>query len=150
MIAIDTNLLVYAHRADSPWHDAASAKVRELAESRSAWAIPWPCLHEFLAIVTHPRIYDPPTPLARALDQVSAWLGSPSLTLLAEGHDHWPVLRELIRAGRVVGPQVHDARIAALCRAHGVRELWSADRDFGRFGGIVVKNPLLPKAGSKE
>jgi hypothetical protein len=70
--------------------------------------------------------------------------------LLAEGHDHWPVLRELIRAGRVVGPQVHDARVAALCRAHGVRELWSADRDFGRFGGIVVKNPLLPKAGSKE
>jgi uncharacterized protein len=148
MIAVDTNLLVYAHRADSPWHDAAAEIVRGLAESRAAWAIPWPCLHEFLSIVTHPRIYDPPTALAKALDQASAWLESPSLALLAEGHDHWAVLRDLLRAGRVVGPQVHDARVAALCRTHGVRELWSADRDFGRFRGLVVKNPLLADPGS--
>jgi uncharacterized protein len=143
LIAVDTNLLVYAHRGDSTWHDAAAGCVRGLAESRAAWAIPWPCLHEFLAIVTHPRIYDPPTPLAKALDQASAWLESPSLALLAEGHDHWRVLGDLVRAGRVVGPQIHDARIAALCTAHGVRELWSADRDFGRFRGLVVRNPLL-------
>ena len=73
--------------------------------------------------MTHPRIYDPPTPLAKALGQVEAWLESPSLALLAEGHDHWPVLRDLVRSGRIVGPQVHDARVAALCAAHGVREL---------------------------
>jgi toxin-antitoxin system PIN domain toxin len=143
MIAVDTNLLVYAHRADSTWHDKAATLVRHLAEGRAAWSIPWPCIHEFLAIVTHPRIYDPPTPLIRALDQVDAWLESPSLALLSEGHDHWQVLRRLVRAGRVVGPQVHDARVAALCAAHGVRELWSADRDFGRFRGMVVRNPLL-------
>jgi hypothetical protein len=143
MIAVDTNLLVYAHRADSAWYESAAATVRDLAEGRAAWAIPWPCVHEFLAIVTHPRIYDPPTPLAKALDQVDAWLESPSLALLAEGHDHWQVLRELVRKGKVVGPQVHDARVAALCAAHGVRELWTADRDFGRFRGLTVRNPLL-------
>ncbi len=143
MIAVDTNLLVYAHRADSGWHDAAAATVRRLAEGRAAWAIPWPCLHEFLAIVTHPRIYDPPTPPAEALEQVDAWLESPSLALLAEAHDHWPTLSALVRAGRVVGGAVHDARIAALCRSHGVRELWSADRDFGRFPDVVVRNPLV-------
>lgn len=144
MIALDTNLLVYAHRADSEWHDRASACLRELAEGRAAWAIPWPCLHEFLAIATHPGIYDPPTPGEAALDQVDAWLESPSLVLLAEGDEHWAQLRPLLEAGRATGPRVHDARVAALCLAHGVRELWTADRDFSRFPSLVTRNPLAP------
>ena len=143
MIAVDTNILVYAHREDSPWHAAALHAVTGLAEGRSAWAIPWPCVHEFIAIVTHPRIYRPPTPLAIALDQVSAWLESPTLVRLAENESYWDALRECLLAGRVAGPQVHDARIAALCLAHGVRELWTHDRDFGRFSGLVVRNPLV-------
>ncbi len=143
MIAIDTNLLVYAHREDAPWHDAADARIRELAEGRTAWAIPWACLHEFLAIVTHPRIYAPPTPLAVAVDQVDAWLESPSLTLLAESEIYWPALRTALQEGRIAGPLVHDARVAALCRLHGVRELWSADKDFSRFPGLPVRNPLV-------
>lgn len=102
-----------------------------------------PCLHEFLAIVTHPRIYDPPTPLAKALDQVEAWLESPSLALLAEPAAHWSTLRPLLEGGRIAGPQVHDARIVALCQQHGVRELWSADRDFSRFAGLPGVNPLV-------
>ena len=143
MIAVDTNILVYAHREDSPFHEAAFRRVAELAEGLASWAIPWPCLHEFLAIVTHPRIYAPPSPLARALDQVEAWCGSPTLVLLAETAEHWRYLRGVLEGGRIAGPQVHDARIAALCRQHGVRELWSADRDFGRFAGLAVANPLV-------
>jgi uncharacterized protein len=145
VIAVDTNILVYAHREDSPFHQAAFEWMAELAEGPATWAIPWPCLHEFLAIVTHPRIYMPPTPLAKALDQVDAWLESPTLALLAESATHWPVLRALLTDGRIAGAQVHDARVAALCRQHGVRELWSADRDFSRFAGLVVVNPLLKK-----
>lgn len=143
MIAVDTNILVYAHREDSPFHEAAFGCIAELAQGAAAWAIPWPCLHEFLAIVTHPRIYAPPTPLARVLDQVDAWLESPSVALLSESATHWSSLRALLAAGQVVGPQVHDARVAALCRQHGVRELWSADRDFSRFAGLTVFNPLV-------
>jgi hypothetical protein len=143
VIAVDTNILVYAHREDSPFHAAAFRRVAELAEAPATWAIPWPCLHEFIAIVTHPRIYAPPTPLPRALDQADAWLESPTLTMLAESTAHWPTLRALLIAGRVAGPLVHDARVAALCRQHGVRELWSADRDFGRFAGLAVVNPLV-------
>lgn len=142
MIAIDTNVLVYAHRADSEWHDRAAARVRELAEGRAAWAIPWPCVHEFLAVVTHPRVYDPPTPLRQALVQVDAWLESPRLLLLGEGPDHWQSLRPLLESGKVSGPRVHDARIAALCLAHGVSVLWTADRDFGRFTALATENPL--------
>ena len=143
MKGIDTNLLVYAHREDSPWHEPASRCVAQLAQSPAPWAIAWPCLHEFLAIVTHPRIYSPPTPLDAALEQVEAWLESPSLVLLAESAGYWPELRALLAAGRIVGPRVHDARVAALCRLHGVSEIWSADRDFTRFAGLVVRNPLV-------
>jgi toxin-antitoxin system PIN domain toxin len=143
VIAVDTNVLVYAHREDAAFHEAAAGAVAGLAEGRASWAIAWPCLHEFLAIVTHPRIFVPPTPLARALDQVSAWLESPSLVLLAETADYWSVLRPLAGSARVTGPRVHDARIAALCLHHGVEELWSADRDFSRFPRLAVRNPLL-------
>ena len=143
MIAVDTNILVYAHREDSPWHDKAYECIGFLAEGLSPWAIPWPCLHEFLAIVTHPRIYAPPTPFERALEQVDAWLESPSLVLLSESEEYWPILRAMLRNGRVSGPQVHDGRIAALCTQQGVRELWTADRDFNRFPGMATKNPLI-------
>ena len=143
MIAVDTNLLVYAHREDSPWHEGAQARLTELAEGRALWAIPWPCIHEFLAIVTHPRIYAPPTPLDTALDQVSAWLESPSLVLLSEAEGYWPILKNMVQIGLVTGPQIHDARVAALCQVHGVREFWTADRDFNRFPGLTVRNPLV-------
>ena len=143
MIAVDTNILVYAHRAESPFFDAAAAKLVELAEGKAPWAIPWPCVHEFLAVVTRPRLYDPPTPLPAAMDQVQAWLESPSLTLLTETEQHWAVLRKLLETSHLTGTQVHDARIAALCVQHGIRELWSADRDFSRFPDLAVVNPLL-------
>jgi len=143
VIAVDINILVHAHRAESPFHEVAFHRLAELAEGPASWAIPWPCLHEFLAIVTHPRIYAPPTPLAKALDQVEAWFESPTLVLLAESTAHWPTLRELLVGGRVAGAQVHDARVAALCRQHGVRELWSADRDLSRFSGLATVNPLI-------
>lgn len=143
MIGVDSNLLVYSHREDSPWYAAAYSRMVELAEGRAPWAIPWPCIHEFLAIVTHPRIYSPPTPLSKAIDQVEAWLESPSLVLISESEEYWPELRTVLQNGQVNGPQVHDARVAALCQQHGVTELWSADRDFSRFPGVNVRNPLV-------
>jgi uncharacterized protein len=143
LIAVDANILVYAHREDSPFHAAAFNRMVQLAEGRAVWAIPWPCLHEFLAIVTHPRIYAPPSSLARALDQVDAWLESPTLRLLGESLTYWATLRLVLVNSRVAGPQIHDARVAALCRDHGVTELWSADRDFSRFGGLSVVNPTV-------
>jgi toxin-antitoxin system PIN domain toxin len=142
MIAVDTNLLVYAHRKDSEWNEAAHTKLTGLASSSALWAIPWPCVHEFLAIVTHARIFSPPSTLAQALDQISAWMESPSLVLLSEEGAYWPCLQTLATDAKVRGPMLHDARIAALCRIHGVRELWTADRDFSRLG-IAVHNPLL-------
>jgi uncharacterized protein len=146
MIAVDTNVLVYAHRQDSDFHARAAGAVRTLANGKGSWAIPWPCLHEFLAIVTHPRIYGPPSTTEQAADQVDAWLQSPSLQLIGETVEYWPGLRRHLVDGKVTGPLVHDARVAAICIAHGVRQLWSADRDFGRFGGLEVHNPLVSRS----
>jgi len=143
MIAVDTNILVYAHREDSPHHQAALAALTELATSRSEWAIPWPCLHEFLAVVTHARVYDPPTTPALALEAVEALVTGASPRVLAETSDHLDLLAPLLRASGVRGAKVHDARIAAICLAHGVRELWSADRDFSYFPSLRVVNPLI-------
>ena len=143
MIAVDTNILVYAHRRDSTWHEAARQCLTRLAEGRSPWAIPWPCIHEFLAIATHTRIYSPPTPTRVALEQVDAWLESPSLVLLRETAEHWSRLQTLLKQGLISGSMVHDARVAALCLEHGVRELWTADRDFSRFPGLSLRNPLV-------
>ena len=143
MIAVDTNILVYAHRADSPWHAAAAARLRGLAEGPASWGLPWPCIHEFLAIVTHPRIYAPPSTSAQASKQVRAWMESPTVVLLGETSGYWEQLHALLERGRVAGPRIHDARIAALCLLHGVRELWTADRDFSLFPELDARNPLV-------
>jgi uncharacterized protein len=150
VIAVDTNILVYAHRRDSPFYQIASGRLIELGQGAAAWSIPWPCLHEFLNVVTNRRVYAPPTPLERALDQIDIWLESPSLTLLTESSTHWATLRSLLLDGGIVGPRVHDARIMALCLQHGVRELWSLDRDFSRFAGVKVVNPLIGHRGFHE
>jgi len=144
MIAVDSNILVYAHREDSPWHASALECLSRLAEGRAPWGIPWPCLHEFLAVTTHPRIYAPPTPLELAVDQVDAWCESPALALLGEDIAYWSRLRGLVLAGRIAGPKIHDARVAAICLQHGVEELWTIDRDFSRFPALKVRNPLKP------
>jgi predicted nucleic acid-binding protein len=119
------------------------ARMRELAEGRVPWALPWPCLHEFYSVVTHPRIYRPASTFGQAIDQVEAWLESPSVVSVSEGPAYWTALSGLLSAGKVTGPAVHDARIAALCAASGVHVLWSADRDFSRFPGLRTINPLV-------
>ena len=143
MIALDTNVLVYAHRADSSFHTRARDRVASLAQGAQLWAIPWPCIHEFLCIATHSKIFKQPTPTAQAFEQVRAWMEAPNLRLLAEGDGYAEVLAPLLAKGHLKGPQIHDARIAALCLYHSVTVLWSADRDFNRFPSLRVTNPLM-------
>ena len=147
MIAVDTNILVYAHRRESAHHDVALRTVRALAEGAEPWAIPWPCLYEFFSIVTHPRIWkDAASTPDQAWRQIDAWASSPSLVLIGEGADFLTVLAAFVRRARVRGPIVHDARIAAICVAHGTHQLLTADRDFGLFPELSTRNPLSGKS----
>jgi uncharacterized protein len=113
-----------------------------LRDLRSAWAIPWPCIFEFYAIVTHPRIYNRPTPVADAVLEIQAWLESPSLILLHENEEFFEALEPVLKKSAVRGGAVHDARVAALCLRNGVKKLLSADRDFSRFPQLRIENPV--------
>jgi uncharacterized protein len=143
VIAVDTNILVYAHRADSPFHDRARAALESLAAGARPWAIPWPCAHEFFAVVTHPRIYRTATPADTAFAQLRALAAVANLAFIAEADDYLVHLEPLALAARIHGGAINDARVAAICLSHGVAELWSADRDFMRFPALKTRNPLI-------
>jgi uncharacterized protein len=142
MIAVDTNIMVYAFRRDSKFHSAASRCVRRLYEGDDHWAIAWPTIYEFINVVTHPKIYAPASPINDALRAIESWMAAGNLLLLHESADFYPTLHRLLWDGNVQGPKVHDARIAALCLHHGVSEIWTADRDFSAFPKLKARNPL--------
>ena len=129
MIAVDTNILVYAHRQECEFHEAAAACMVSLAEGAQPWGIPVSCLHEFLAITTNPKVFAPASTTDQALAQIEAWLASPQASVLHSGLQHVVVLSELSRKAKLKGGQFHDARIAAICLENAVSVLWSADRD---------------------
>ena len=140
---MDTNLLIYAHREDSHFHAAAKAALDLLRYSPAHWAIPWPCVHEFIAVVTHSKIYQPPTALAAAFAAIDTWGAAGNLELVGESAGYIDKLRELSLKAKTAGGRIYDARIAALCLHHGVSELWTADRDFSFFPQLKIRNPLV-------
>lgn len=142
MRAVDTNVLIFAEIRNSIEHEQARRVLTELSEGAAAWAIPWPCVYEFLRVVTHPRVYHPPVPPAVAVADLRAILTSPSLVLLSETPRHAEMLEAVVRSSGAAGNLMHDAHIAALCLEHGVSELITGDRDFHRFPGLRVHDPF--------
>jgi len=145
MIAVDTNLLVYAYREDSEFHTTATEHLRPVIEGSPPWALPWPCVNEFIGVVTSGKVYKPASPLPNVMAFLESLFGSPQLHLRSESPGYFEKLRDLAQAAKISGPRIHDARIAALCLHHGVSELWSADRDFSAFPQLKVRNPLVKK-----
>jgi toxin-antitoxin system PIN domain toxin len=139
VIAVDTNVLVYAHRAETTQHSRAVDAVRALAEGHAPWALPVFVLTEFLRVVTHPRLFSPPTPTSTAMEAVAAFLESPTVRMLRPGERFWPLLENAIDEGRARGNMIFDAQIVAVSREHGVRTILSADRDLRRFPSITLQ-----------
>lgn len=143
MLALDTNILVYAHRREASEHAVARELVRSLVEGAEPWAIPWPCVYEFFSVVTNARIWkDAASTNKQAWAQLAAWFGAPRLRLLTETDALPDILSELAQRPRVRGRVIHDARVAALCLAHGVDKLVSRDRDFSLFPELRIENPF--------
>ena len=148
--AVDTNVLVYAHRRESAAHRVAFRVMRELAEGSGLWAIPWPCCFEFLSIVTNRRIWkDAATPPEHAWCQLRTWVDSPSNRLLGETDGFLEVFGTLCRRPKVRGPVVHDARVAALCLVHGAEALLTRDRDFRAFPELPTRDPFRGSGSAK-
>jgi hypothetical protein len=144
LIAVDTNVLVYAHRSGFPQHPAALQALRGLAEGSAAWALPVFVLGEFLRVVTHPR-FDPPSTDAEAIEALEGLLSSRSVRVLYPGDRYWQALREAVVEGGARGNLVYDAQIVALCREHGVDTILTEDRDFRRFEGFTLRRLSPPR-----
>ena len=134
--AIDTNVLVYAYREEMSRHNDARSLIQRLAEGDNPWAIPVFCISEFLRVVTHRRIFQPPTPLEDAVIAIEHLLQSQSVRLLLPGDRYWSIFSSLLRSGRVSGNVIFDAQIVALCLERGVETVISEDRDLRGFEGI--------------
>lgn len=139
MIAVDTNVLVYAFRDEFEHHEAARSALRSLAEGPDAWALPVFVLAEFLGVTTHLRILEPPPEEREAVAFLDRLLASPTARVLRPGDRYWPLLRAAVEGDGARGNVVRDAAIAAVCREWGASEILTHDRDFARFTGIRIR-----------
>lgn len=139
MIAVDTNVLVYAARKEMPLHRPALDALIALAEGPAAWGLPVFCAVEFIRVVSHPRLFEPPTPPTEASAAIGTLLESPSARLLVPSDGFFTILDELLEESGARGNLVFDAQIAAVCIEHGANELLTQDRDFDRFGGLTTR-----------
>lgn len=141
MNAVDTNVLVLAHRAGDARQPAAMRLMRSLIDGDAPWAIPWPCVHEFISVMTNRSVFKKPASVADAVALIESWQHSP-LRLIGEGSQHLRRLAELLSASGRTGGAVHDARIAAICIEHRVDVMYSHDRDFRDFRRLNVIDPF--------
>ena len=141
MILIDVNVLVYAHREDAPDHADFRRWLEEVANSRESYGMSDLVLSGFLRVVTHPRVFNPPTPLKAAVTFARELRDRPNCVPLAPGPRHWEIFEHLCRAARVKGNLVADAYLAALAMEHG-SEWITTDSDYGRFPGLRWRHPI--------
>ncbi|MCU0223251.1 MAG: PIN domain-containing protein [Acidobacteria bacterium] len=143
MLALDTNVLVYAADTSSPEHVPCRARLEACRGGSVPWYLTWAVIYEFLRVVTHPRVFRTPWTLTEAWQFIDALLASPTLTVLKETDRHAEVTREIVRTIPALrGNIVHDLHTAALMKEHGVRALCTRDTDFHRFGFLEVIDPL--------
>ncbi|WP_419945851.1 type II toxin-antitoxin system VapC family toxin [Candidatus Poriferisodalis sp.] len=144
MIALDTNILVYAQRYEMPQNQVAFDLMNELSEGSEPWAIPWPCCYEFLGVATNRRAWgDTASTMQQAWRQLEAWVASPSCRQIGESAGFMDTLSQVVNRPGLLGSKVHDARIAAICLANGVDVLLTSDRDFAMFPQLVTRNPFV-------
>lgn len=142
MNAPDTNLLLYPHNRQSPFHLRARAYWQNALNGRDPIGIPALCVHGFLRIVTNSAFGASCLEIAEALAIVDGWLAQPHVSILNPGPRHWQLLRNL--ALHVESRSMTDAAIAATAIEHSA-VVHTNDRDFARFPGLRWHNPLESK-----
>lgn len=143
MLVVDTNVLVYAADADSPYHAACRQWLERQRTRADAWYTTWAIVYEFLRVTTHPRVMRRPWSAPAAWNFVAALLASPGLAVLVATERHADVAGQLIaELPHLAGNLLHDAHTAILMREHGVRRICTRDTDFHRFSFLEIVDPL--------
>jgi len=144
VLAVDTNVLVYAADTNSPYHAACHQWLQRQRTRPDAWFTTWPILYEFLRVTTHPRVMRRPWSASLAWDFVLTLLASPGFDVLVATHRHAAVATEVIsELPHLAGNIIHDAHTAILLREHGIARICTRDTDFNRFGFLEVVDPIL-------
>jgi len=138
MLAVDTNILIYAHREETDLHQPAATWLYTLAQGVQRWALPVFCIGEFVRVVTHERVFNRPSTLADAATFVERLTEAPSCEVIQPGPEFVDRLFTTAREGQATGNLIFDAQIAALCAEHGVSEILTNDDDFWRFQDLRV------------
>lgn len=139
MIAVDTNVLIYAHRAETRLHAAAGRDLVAMAEGETRWGLPVFCIAEFIRVVTHRRVFNPPSTLPQATGFLQGIIASPSCRIVRPGPGFTGLLIETIQQAGAKGNLVFDAQIVALCRERGIATILTNDRDFDRFRDVRAR-----------
>ena len=143
MLVVDTNVLVYAADADSPFHQSCRAWLEHTRARPDAWYTTWPVLYEFLRVTTHPRVMRKPWDAPTAWKFVRTLLRSSGFAILVETERHSAVIDAMIRElPHLSGNLVHDAHTAVLMREHGIARICTRDTDFARFPFLEVIDPV--------
>ena len=138
---VDGDILIYAHVRSTPQHERAREWLDDQLNGAAPVGLPWPSLLAFLRLVTNPRVFDQPEPVALAWGQVLAWLGCETVWVPGPGERHAELLGELLAQPGIHANLVPDAHLAALALEHGLT-LYSTDGDFARFPRLRWSNPL--------
>ena len=144
MNLIDANILLHAYNPRSDDHERARLWLEATLSGPELVRFTWLTLWAFLRISTNPRAFERPFSMSEAEEIVSAWLAQPGAAVLEPGERHWEILKTVAKDGQTSGPLVMDAALAAIAIEHGAT-LWTSDRDFARFDGLVWTNPLRPR-----
>ena len=143
MVAVDTNIFIYAADADSPFHRPCRAWLEGRQKLGEAWYTTWPILYEFVRVTTHPRVMRRPWTAMAAMKFIKALLSSPGLQVLVPSETHaWVIEQIIAELPHLAGNLIHDAHTAALMREHGIRRICTRDADFHRFPFLEVVDPM--------
>ena len=143
MFLVDTNILVYAVNRLSPFHKRCRGQLEGWRRQASAWYVTWGICHEFLRVVTHPRVLRPPWPLGEGWRFLEALLAVPSLGMLVPTERHARVAAELFEEmPHLAGNVLHDAATAVLMREHSIKTIYTRDADFHRFAFLEPVDPV--------
>jgi toxin-antitoxin system PIN domain toxin len=140
--SIDTNILLYAYNSNFSKHLKAKKILEERVNTKETWIMPWPIIHSFIRISTHPSINAAPLSVETSLSIIEEFFCLPNLIAVGENDNFFEIYKRELKTLEARGNLVPDVQIASLLKLHGVKTFYSCDRDFRKFDGLKVIDPL--------